>query len=499
MAAATNELRVTVLLLDGIRLPLILADNGCSANDVATSSVLQNTRISAWVGFRSSFPPESMSIPSSHYSSLFENQGNLLAVESEQVDTSKISNDSNDYSGVAYWINRVGNKQDLQQMCDYSENVTLSTPGNKFIPHLQIKLPPPAHETSTKSMEEIQSNSQKPPNVIEIHICVTSTSFDPMFRDNNDAEKENSSENPCYCGQRSRGGNENNATFGVAHLKVPHSDPYNQSSPESPDLGEIIRLPVTRCRTKSPNNLALLDLKKNATISIFVERVPTLDSTDFDENDGIFAKKYNSNNQRHYVKCGWPELNDRLNFAPPSIIHQENQSSGRMTCMNEKRVGGLSRNWLQSTPPRILPIMSELLEGQKSSKPSGNDEAKAPKPSHAIKEESLEEASENAVNQSIVTDSDSFPFQLEPEKRVQTVQVNDNGEDTDDAAKSKRSLSQRIHDKVICGTPLADIGEVLKTFAQAAQHCDEDHVDIYVQDSDSLGTSIATDNDIFGL
>ncbi|KAL7472073.1 hypothetical protein ACHAXS_012402 [Conticribra weissflogii] len=492
MTSATYELRVTVLSLDGIRIPLALAKSGSSVTNVETSSISQNTRITAWVGFRSSFHPESMTVPSSNYSSLFKNQGNLLAMESEQVDIFNISNESNYYSGAAYWINRVGNSQHMKQNHGLAGDANMPMPGNDFIPHLQIKLPPLEHDVSVQnppkfSIEEFQPNTQRPSNIVEIHVCVTSTSLDPISCD--DAEKENFPENTCLDGQNSGGKDAYNATFGVAHLKVPHTHSNIHSTHESTELGEVIQLPVTKCRTKSPNNSAVVYLEKNSKISLFVERVPTYHSTDHDENDGIHAKKHNINNQRHFVECGWPELNDRPNFAPPLIINQEEEICSRVS----------KNELLRSTPPRIIPIVSDLLVGRKSSKTAGDDEAKSSKPPPIITEENLEEISENAVNQSVVTGSDSFPFQLGPGTRVQTIQDKSVRDDNGDVAKSKKSLSQRIHEKVMCGTPLADFGEVLKTFAQAAQHCDEDHVDIYVQDSDSMGTSIATDNDIFGL
>ena len=58
----------------------------------------------------------------------------------------------------------------------------------------------------------------------------------------------------------------------------------------------------------------------------------------------------------------------------------------------------------------------------------------------------------------------------------------------------KKSISQKIRDKILCGSSF-NLGEALQTFAAAANHCDDDHVAIYVDDSQSIGSSISTVSD----
>ena len=55
--------------------------------------------------------------------------------------------------------------------------------------------------------------------------------------------------------------------------------------------------------------------------------------------------------------------------------------------------------------------------------------------------------------------------------------------------------SQTLSERFLCGAtiPIISLKEALKMAANAGHHCDEDHVGLYVVDSDdSLGTSIAT-------
>ena len=59
----------------------------------------------------------------------------------------------------------------------------------------------------------------------------------------------------------------------------------------------------------------------------------------------------------------------------------------------------------------------------------------------------------------------------------------------------KKPLSQKISEKFFCG---ATLGDALRTVADAGHHCDEDHVGLYVLDTDSLDSSIAT-ADVMGF
>ena len=60
---------------------------------------------------------------------------------------------------------------------------------------------------------------------------------------------------------------------------------------------------------------------------------------------------------------------------------------------------------------------------------------------------------------------------------------------SDDYNEGEKSLSQTISERFLCG---ASLGDALKMAAAAGHHCDEDHVGLYVVDSESMCSSIAT-------
>ena len=57
------------------------------------------------------------------------------------------------------------------------------------------------------------------------------------------------------------------------------------------------------------------------------------------------------------------------------------------------------------------------------------------------------------------------------------------------SSKSNRSSSVRIFDRFLCGSSLV---EALRMAGAAGHHCDEDHVGLYVANTESEGSSIAT-------
>ena len=79
------------------------------------------------------------------------------------------------------------------------------------------------------------------------------------------------------------------------------------------------------------------------------------------------------------------------------------------------------------------------------------------------------------------------PSQLRAQSSSVSDDYNEGGEDGPQS--SKKSLSQTISERFLCG---ASLGDALKMAAAAGHHCDEDHVRLYVVNSDSMCSSIAT-------
>ena len=135
-----QTLRVTVLYLEGI-----------------TSPVIPSAKLSAWVGFRSSFPSETMNISSSNYSSHFLREGKLLAVESDQVKWTP-NDESEDgtfsYSGIAFW----------------GESVSKN---GGTAPHLEVTIPIPNEAAATELDDVISDKFDiKLPDILEFHTCI---------------------------------------------------------------------------------------------------------------------------------------------------------------------------------------------------------------------------------------------------------------------------------------------------------------------------------------
>ena len=62
------------------------------------------------------------------------------------------------------------------------------------------------------------------------------------------------------------------------------------------------------------------------------------------------------------------------------------------------------------------------------------------------------------------------------------------------------SMSQKLSERFLCGASFGDLGDALKMAAAAGHHCDEDHVGLYVADTEDEedGSSIAT-ADVIGF
>ena len=544
-----DVLRVTLLSLEGIHLSPATCSNDendtCTTNTnnntdeskliaVPSTTILPTMRVNAWAGFRSSFPPQSTNVPSSHYSSLFQREGNLLAVESDDVKpVHAVQKDGVNeyYSGVANWqmqTRRTGGASNAQE--------------NEVIPvhHLVIQLPP-ALSADTSNDEVPQSLSPLLPDIVEFHICVVCTTVEPeaSARDVEESWKTSSNtQSPEWNGIKIRQKNkvwdnameeehwyrnDKGVTFdedndtdviddreqqicrGVAHLKI---QPLSGSSYDYPG-GEILRLPirVVESATKSTGSSnveseELVKLESNALLLIRVERVKI---------ETKAATKLSITHQRHYI-----ESDRREDVA--SVI--PNSECDNKELFRTKSASSTTRKILQiATPTNGFNKIQQALESSNLFRAKQKQQREEKKDAVLHLEKDEDDGSECAVNQSAVTNerhvivgdyTKSTSMREQPaddDKKESAIEecavVEDDDirmistlgqriqESPDVAISPPKSMLQKIREKLRCGS-LSDLGDVVHNVARAGHHCDEDHVGMYVMDSLSLTSSIAT-------
>lgn len=298
-------LRVTLLSLEGIELSEeTLRPNGRSSSGgkqklAAVSK--HHWRITTWAGFRSSFPTGCLSAPTSHYSTIFEKEGNLLAVESDQIE---LDNSTSSLGESGRPVSRV-HWQDDSIQCD--ERLPSNDGGmeqSTTLPrhHLQVTLPPPPkHSGTTSGCDELIL-----PDIIEIHVCVACISGDGDPTDDLDPDTSCTQEEQ-FC-------------HGVAHIQIPSRE---QSDANNLDLsgfsrpgGKVAMLPI---RTKPPissetDKIILATFVNNAILSLRVEQL------------NVPTEQFNKckEAQRHYINSDWKGEN----CAPASINSFESQGKG---------------------------------------------------------------------------------------------------------------------------------------------------------------------------
>ncbi|KAL3791688.1 hypothetical protein HJC23_003945 [Cyclotella cryptica] len=324
--AASSEasalLRVNVLYFEGIASPSIPSGG-----------------VSVWVGFRSSFPPDSMTVQSPSYSSYFLKEGNVLAIESDQVKWTPAIQDDNDdsntnnysfgYNGVAFW--------------DSLHSVQS--------PHLEIVVPP-LPDTWHNDDED---QPHQLPDILEFHVrlvCETDTispandsttvlnstwrrlksrtqssmslnKWDDLMEEEHWYKDDVDDTSTCDEIPITQFSQEQHHPHGIAHLKL-------SRDPNSPDgldsSAKILPLPIRvipphqssdECgKEGTENNVTVL---QNAILSIQVEKIsasPEMKSKD------------SADNQRHYVSNTWNGGNELLpNHAPHSVKCDDDDDS----------------------------------------------------------------------------------------------------------------------------------------------------------------------------
>ena len=441
--------RVTVLYLEGM-----------------TSPIIPPARISTWVGFRSSFPSESMSISSSNYSSHFLREGKLLAICSDQVKwTPNDESDGNiSYSGIAFWD-------------------SVSKHGSTG-PHLEVTIPT---QTPPQSHDEFDI---KLPDILEFHTCIVCETTGPPNSTetkslvcrknqsnassewNNEIEEthwyiDDEDSNPSTLSL------EPQLQHGVAHLKVQlDSDDDDTFTSDKKIINLPIRMIKSRPTSQCNNAMHEHDVSISehcASLTIQVEKV--------------LKTKDSASKQRHYVKHDW---NGGQKFAPPSI-----------NCTDESSKENVPRDTMIAKHFRFDTIKDIITTGWNSADVSKGDTEQIKVtieddqvPSHDESMSKIHEALESSFKST--NDSKKLAAALRESRGKEPKQLNDyllndcmnaadknllSGNEMQELQGTnspKKSITTRLS-QLFC----ADLSEVML-------HCDEDHVGMYV---DSLSLS----------
>jgi hypothetical protein len=490
-------LRVTVLYLEGL-----------------ASSSIPNARISAWVGFRSSFPSDSMTIASSNYSSYFLKEGNLLAVESDQVKWTPTNDESSSFSGIAFW-DSVG---------------TDARPTS----HLEVSMSSPTLLQNNHEHDSIQL-----PDILEFHICIACETPIP------DVEKDNT-RNPKWSrtGSNTSWNNEieevhwyNNEDeedsdtdvfdrihttsldrqlhHGVAHMKV-YRDPDDNSFASE---GKIVHIPIRLIQSRQsplteiniPEHHAFLS--EQATLSLQVEKVQ--------------LPKKSVTEQRHYVETTWSGGQE---CAPLSVKCNDDDSSNKdddardtslakhfrfdtiKSLISGRKTTDIPQNLAneekqQSCKDESMCKIQEVLESsfksmvdskklavamreQRAYEPISPDRNATPaevSPIKQPKESFMNNSCElEPANYELVEKSDEINNMKDnhnsvaPPQKLHTNGLQSQHESHQQAVQITGSPKKSIVSRLFCGASV-DLAEVM-------HHCDEDHVGVYVADSMSLSS-----------
>lgn len=487
----TELLRVSVLYMEGISSPHI-----------------PDEKISAWVGFRSSFPSSAMSISSSNYSSFFLKEGNLLAVESDQVKWTPSGDESDcksSYSGIAFW-NSVENAVNSRAH-DLEVNISSRPIPQSNDEHENIDLP----------------------DIIEFHICIVheieaSQEDDATTESAKLPSKKSSALNSKWDNEmeevhwykdddEEQGSNDHHVTahsslerqlqHGVAHLKVHHNSNDNMLGSD----GRIIHLPIRMIPSRlNPSKDHGLYLDHAATLTI--------------QADKRRVQNELTQEQRHYVTNAW---NGGQQCAPPSVKCNDDSSKEEapknkplarhftFDTIKSMLTGIKSTDKAEQLSQKVIiedsqpskETLGRMQDAFDSSFKSMNDSKKLaaamrqqrqhdpispdrnatplPREITPTKQQKNELALDNNLliqsnngADSNINGSNLATTPLKSNTRVQ--QQNDVSRQQSHQITStpKKSMMSRM----LCGADLADV----------MLHCDEDHVGMYVADSMSLSS-----------
>ena len=407
--------------------------------------------ISACVGFQSSsLPPESFAVPSSQYSTVFFQDdgwgegGNMLLVYSEDVDlpTCKENNrNDNTSETIELRWNGCFDKDEAKASSMGANNSSrFYNDIGTSIPHLEVELP--------SSMQNFEQST----DALEFHVCILCTSYDDI-----DSVNEYK-----YCSAQDA---QPQKCYGVAHLRLPLSN-FHNSGDESTQRGRDFNLPIRRKRESSPASpINDIQLAQNATLSVRVHRICVPVQQHYRQK----AEQY------HYIEYIESEWRREPGSALlDSIIHDADNKAVNDNCSDR----GLS--WWYRRATSTLTMAKSTVVKQPTQK---IDEQKVDKMLGKV----IQFASDDVENELSVLNryqnNNEMLKQTPSQLRAQSSSV------SDDYNEGEKSLSQTISERFLCG---ASFGDALKMAAAAGHHCDEDHVGLYVVDSESMCSSIAT-------
>mmetsp|Transcript_28011 Transcript_28011/g.67498 ORF Transcript_28011/g.67498 Transcript_28011/m.67498 type:complete len:525 (-) Transcript_28011:523-2097(-) len=517
-------LQVNVLSLEGVRLP---SDDGRRRKRVVVTA--------AWTGFRipSSFVPGgSISAPSSQYCALFAannisgngdddcaGDDNVLAVRSGEVTTAwelgRDSGGSNSGGGTLHW-------RDSDDHDDGGVEEVASP--SSASPHLEIRLPEPSPTTT----------ATRAPPAIEFLVCVVRTTFpaddhgtNSVADDDYDDPDENDDDG-FRDSAAERGGSRDDdrprLCYGVARLELSPWEDGSLSCSGNGDNsdhssyglggGRVVTLPIIRTMASSPDGNSL---SQNATLSVQVERV-SLPNQHSDQE---------VRQQRHYIDERWrlngPEQAGSIIYHNDSTVALEGeaQCSTGLTRLFRRAASTLTLTNSAANPPASAaatqtqtcgrhsdPMVGKIIQPIDFERPSDTarqmlfsvDEKSAYDliPNHKISRNNACERNRRRGSDARDDDDRLREGQgVASERRTRNNNSNE-GRTIKSSTKQQwpskappsRISSLRIGERFLCGAN--NFGEALKMAAAAGHHCDEDHVGLYVCDTEEEESSIAT-------
>ena len=470
-ASMVDLLRVSILSLKGVQ-----CSSSSSSSSSSCSSRRSNTKrkkkvhhekqiISACVGFRSSsLPPESLVVPSSQYSTVFLHaddgwgEGPILSVYSEDVALPTCREDRNDNRSETIELlwngcfdkdeTKASSSMGTNDLSRFSNDIKSSTP------HLEVELP--------SSMQNVEQST----DALEFHVCVLCTSYG--------GDDDTDSVDDTYCSNTKN--IQPQICHGVAHLRLPLSK-VNNSGDESTEPsvsiqqgGEVFNLPIRRKGESSPSSsINDIQLAQNATLSIRVERtcVPV------QQHCRQKAEQY------HYIESEWRR--EPGSALLDSIIHNADDNDVNDNYSDR----GLSWWYRRATSTLTMAKSTVVKQPPQKNEPRGDKML-----GKVIQFTSDDVENERSVLNRYQNNNEMLkqtPSQLRAQSSSVSDDYNEGGEDGPQS--SKKSLSQTISERFLCGASFSD---ALKMAAAAGHHCDEDHVGLYVVNSESMCSSIAT-------
>jgi len=366
---------------------------------------------------------------------------------------------------------------------------TIASTNNNFGALLQnssIHSPNSNTKPTTAHLEiELSRSEDCQDNEIDLHICVCTSCVDEQMNNTSTCTNvESDDENDCIDDAYfKRQDVQPQMVYGVANLKLSDLDDsaiaaINNKRDDNSTTnscyrqgGKVINLPIRRRELPSSDNTQhsnenlLVEFANNATLSVWLERGPA--------NHQLTQRE-----QYHYMESEWRR--DVYCSVPDSIIHNDHSIEDDAV-HNDENGYGLSQLFRRAT---------STLTMKKSTAIAKSDMNGGKQQNHTMVGKvitfSADEMERNANDSTRYYESSNADIR-QPKKHGPNLKEPSMSEEI-----PKMSLSHRF----LCGAvslPNVDsIGGIFRMVAAAGHHCDEDHVGLYIVDSESMSSSIAT-------